>query len=170
MAVMEGFTRQETLALTESTSNRLQYLDRTGLVIPHRYGNPKKPTVIYTWEQVLEIRAIKNLRKEISLQTVRKIIDFLDQSGFDDSLRDKKIVVLDEEVYWVMPDWSDMPRVMKVASKDNKELGQFVLVVIPPLVSVVEEVWQAAQTSGVINFESFKQRAKARPRKLVESA
>lgn len=163
MAVMEGFTRQEALALTETTSNRLQYLDRTGLVVPERYGNSKKPTVIYTWEQVLEIRAIKNLRQEISLQTVRKIINLLDKSGFDNSLRDKKIVVLNDEVYWVMPDWSDMPRVMKVADKGDRELGQFMLIVIPPLASVVEEVWEAARQSEVIDFESFRQRAKAQP-------
>jgi len=163
MGVMEVFTRQETLALTENTSNRLQYLERAELVVPQRYGNSKKPTVIYTWEQVLEIRAIKNLRQEVSLQTVRKIITLLNKSGFDNSLRDKKIVVLDDNVYWVMPDWSDMPRVMKVANKGDHELGQFMLIVIPPLASVVEEVWQSAQKSKVIDFESFQQRAKAQP-------
>ncbi|MEP1076077.1 helix-turn-helix domain-containing protein [Leptolyngbya sp. PL-A3] len=163
MGVMEGFTRQETLALTETTSNRLQHLDRSGLVVPERYGNSKKPTVIYTWEQVLEIRAIKNLRQEVSLQTVRKIINLLDNSGFDNSLRDKKIVVLNDEVYWVMPDWSDMPRVMKVADKSDRELGQYMLIVIPPLASVVEEVWEAARQSKVIDFESFRLRAKAQP-------
>lgn len=163
MAVMEGFTRQETLALTGTTSNRLQYLDRSGLVVPERYGNSRKPTVVYTWAQVLEIRAIKNLRQEVSLQTVRKIINLLDQSGFDNSLRDKKIVVLNDEVYWVMPDWSDMPRVMKVADKGDRELGQFMLIVIPPLASVVGEVWDAAQKSEVIDFDSFQRRAKAQP-------
>lgn len=160
---MEGFTRQETLALTGTTSNRLQYLDRSGLVVPERFGNSRKPTVVYTWAQVLEIRAIKNLRQEVSLQTVRKIINLLDQSGFDNSLRDKKIVVLNDEVYWVMPDWSDMPRVMKVADKGDRELGQFMLIVIPPLASVVEEVWDAAQKSEVIDFDSFRRRAKAQP-------
>lgn len=163
MGVMEGFTRQETLALTENTSNRLQYLERAELVVPQRYGNSKKPTVIYTWEQVLEIRAIKNLRQEVSLQTVRKIITLLNKSGFDNSLRDKKIVVLDDDVYWVMPDWSDMPGVMKVANKGDRELGQFMLIVLPPLASVLEKVWQSAQNSEVIDFESFQQRAKAQP-------
>ncbi|MEH2336064.1 MerR family transcriptional regulator [Nostoc sp.] len=99
MTVINGFTRQETIALAGTTSNRLQYLERTGLIVPQRYGNTKKPTVIYTWEQVLEIRAIKNLRQEISLQIVRKIIEFLDDKGFNDQLRDKKLVVLNDEVY-----------------------------------------------------------------------
>jgi hypothetical protein len=167
MTVINGFTRQETIALTESTSNRLQYLDRTGLVVPQRYGNTRKPTVIYTWEQVLEIRAIKNLRQEISLQTVRKVIEFLNDIGFDDQLRDKKLVVLNDEVYWVMPDWSDFPKVMKVADKRNKGIGQYVLITIPPLFEVVNEVWQVAEISEVIHFESFKQRAKAQPLRVA---
>ncbi len=47
MAIVEGFTRRETLALTADTSNRLQYLERVDLVVPHRIGNSRGPTVIY---------------------------------------------------------------------------------------------------------------------------
>lgn len=160
---MEGFTRQETLALTKTTSSRLAYLDRTEVVVPEKYGNSKKPTVIYSWGQVLEIRAINDLRQKISLQTVKKIVQFLDESGFDNNLRDKHLVVVNDEVDWVMPSWSDMPRVMKVADKKNKGLGQFVLIVLPPLSDIIKEIWKNAQKSKVIDFESFKRRAKADP-------
>ncbi|MEM6717455.1 MAG: MerR family transcriptional regulator, partial [Cyanobacteria bacterium P01_C01_bin.147] len=109
---MEGFTRQETLALTQTTSSRLAYLDRTGVIVPQKYGNPKKPTVIYTWEQVLEIRTIANLRKQISLQMVRKLVAFLDEHGVDATLHDKHLVATPHEVFLVAPDWADMPQVM----------------------------------------------------------
>lgn len=158
---MEGFTRQETLALTNTTSSRLAYLDRTGVVVPEKYGNSKKPTVIYSSKQVLEIRAINDLRQKISLQTVRKIVQFLDEGGFDTSLKDKHLVVVNDEVFWVMPDWSDMPRIMKVAGKKNKGLGQFVLIVLPPISDIIKAVWENAKNSKVIDFESFKRRAKA---------
>jgi DNA-binding transcriptional MerR regulator len=171
MSVIEGFTRRETLELTETTSNRLQYLERKGLVIPQRIGKSQKPTVIYTWEQVLEIRAIKNLRQEISLQTVRKIINFLDKSGFDDSLSDKKLIVIDDEVFWVQQDWTDfpekMPSALKVAGNNGKDVGQYVLRVIPPLSEIVNEVWEAAEKSNLVDFESFRQRAKANPTKVA---
>ncbi|MBD2180507.1 MerR family transcriptional regulator [Planktothrix sp. FACHB-1355] len=167
MAIIEGFTRRETQELTGTSSNRLQYLERSQLVIPHRIGTSRKPTVIYTWEQVLEIRAIKNLRQEISLQTVRKIIKFLDESGFDDSLRDKQLVVIDDDVFWVQPDWTDfpekMPSVLRVAGNKSKDVGQYVLLVIPPLSEIVNEIWTAAEKSQAVDFESFKQRAKAKP-------
>jgi hypothetical protein len=164
---MEGFTRQETIALTKTTSSRLAYLDRTEVVVPEKYGNSKKPTVIYSWEQVLEIRAINDLRQKISLQTVRKIVGFLDERGFDTSFRDKHIVVVNDEVLWVMSDWSDMPHVMKVADKKNKGLGQFVLIVLPLISDVIKAVWETAKKSKVIDFDSFKRRAKAEPKKAV---
>jgi DNA-binding transcriptional MerR regulator len=166
---MEGFTRQETLALAKATSGRLAYLDRTGLIVPEKYGNPKKPTVIYSWEQLLEIIAIKALRQKVSLQVVRRIIQFLDERGFDPSLRDKRLVAIDEEVFWVMPDWSDMLRVMKIADKKggNKDLGQFVLVVLPSLSDIISEVWKAAHSCNIVNIDSFKRRAKVKPSEIA---
>ncbi|MDX2255475.1 MAG: hypothetical protein NW214_08170 [Pseudanabaenaceae cyanobacterium bins.39] len=43
-----GFTRQETIALTGIDSGRLSYLDRTKLVVPLKFGNPKHPKVVYS--------------------------------------------------------------------------------------------------------------------------
>ena len=45
---MEGFTRQEAIALTRTTSSRLAYLDRVKVVVPQKFGNSKKPVVIYS--------------------------------------------------------------------------------------------------------------------------
>ncbi len=168
MNQMSGFTRQETIHLAGCTSSRLAYLEKVGLVIPYRFGNNGRPTVVFSWEQLLEIRAIKNLRKEdVSLQTVRKIIKFLDESGYDNSLRDKQLVVVGDEVFWIKQDWSDfgdnIPTTVKVAGKNNKEVGQYVLLVIPPLTDIVSDIWEAAKRSEVVDFKTFEQRAKALP-------
>lgn len=160
---MEGFTRQETLALTQTTSSRLAYLDRTGVIVPQKYGNSKKPTVIYSWEQVLEIRTIANLRKQISLQMVRKLVAFLDEHGLDTTLHDKHLVTTPDEVFLVSPDWTEMPHVMKVADRQGDGLGQLVLMVLPPLNTVIQDIWRAAENSKIIDFDSFKQRAKTTP-------
>jgi hypothetical protein len=158
---MDGFTRQETIALTKTTSSRLAYLDRVGVVAPEKYGNTKKPTVIYSWEQVLQIRAINDLRKQVSLQAIREIIKSLEANGYDSSLWDKHLVVVNGDIHWVLPDWSDMPKVMQVASKKNKGgFGQLVLVAIPTLNDIVKAVWETAKRSNVIDFESFQRRAK----------
>ncbi|NDJ18569.1 MerR family transcriptional regulator [Myxacorys almedinensis] len=160
---MEGFTRQEAIALAKTTSSNLAYLDRAELVVPEKYGNSKKPTVIYKWEQILEIRVIQDLRKKTSPQTVKKVVQFLQTNGFNSSLADKHLVVINDEVFLVPPDWSNMPKVMRVASKRSRGLGQFVLVVFPPLEDLVREIWETAKKSEVIDFESFKRRAKAKP-------
>ncbi|WP_242037601.1 MerR family transcriptional regulator [Coleofasciculus sp. FACHB-SPT9] len=123
--------------------------------------------MIFSWEQLLEIRAIRNLREDVSLQTVRKIIKYLDESGCDNSLRDKQLVVVNDEVFWVKQDWSDfgdnLPTAIKVASKNNKGVGQYVLLVIPSLIDIVNDIWKAAKTSNVVDFQSFKERAKVLP-------
>jgi len=167
MNIFEGFTRKEIIDLAGTTSNRLQYLERSNLITPYRLEKTGRATVLYTWEQLLEIRAIKNLRQTISLQTVRKIIDFLDKSGFDDSLRDKQLICVDEEVYWVQRDWKEMPDILKVAAKRRKDVGQYTLLVIPALIDIVDEVWEAAEKSNVVDMRSFKQRAKAKGSKFA---
>lgn len=163
--LISGFTRQEVIKLTGCNANRLSYLEKVELVIPTRFGSVKKPTVVYTWEQLLEIRAIRDLRREVSLQTIRSIVSFLNDSGIDDSLRDKQLVVIDDEVFWV--DVSEADKigafVVKVASKNKKQVGQFMFWTIPPLANIVAEIWETAQRSSVIDFESFKARAKAQP-------
>ncbi|EAZ90281.1 MerR family transcriptional regulator [Crocosphaera chwakensis] len=172
MSLIQGFTRQETLALTDTTSNQLQYLERQKLVIPQRIGKSRKPTVIYSWEQILEIRAIKHLRrKNVSSQMIKKIIKFLDKSGVDESLRDKHLIVINNEVFWVQQDWSDLqqkiPTIVKIAGKDNANIGQYMLLVIPIFSDIVQEVWKAAKNSELIDFESFKERAKVNENKIA---
>jgi hypothetical protein len=101
------------------------------------------------------------------LQTVRNIIKFLDESGYDNSLRDKQLVVVGDEVFWIKQDWSDfgenIPTTVKVAGKRNRAIGQYVLLVIPPLTDIVNDIWEAARRSEVVDFKSFEQRAKALP-------
>ncbi|HEY9737529.1 MAG TPA: MerR family transcriptional regulator [Trichocoleus sp.] len=163
---VEGFTRQETLALTKATPNQLFYLEKAGLVIPTRIGSNKRPTVIFSWEQILEIRTIRELRKETSLQSIRKVVEYLNDNGFTDHLRDKQLIVLDESVFWVTTDWHDLPtnmtKVLRVANKGGKGVGQYMLTVLPPFSEIIDDLWNTAKSSSVIDFESFKARAKVK--------
>ncbi|MDJ0703996.1 MAG: hypothetical protein QNJ46_12005 [Leptolyngbyaceae cyanobacterium MO_188.B28] len=160
--MMERFTRQETLVLTRSSPGRLSYLARTGIVVPQKSHLPNQANLLYTWDQVLEIRAINLLRQKASFQTIRKIVNFLESYGFDKKLRDKHLVVLHDEVDWVMPDSAEIPRILRVAGKNSQKTeGQFLLMAIPPLADLIKDVWETARTSKVIDFESFKKRVNA---------
>lgn len=162
---MEDFTRQETLALTGATSSRLAYLDRAELVKPLKLGKSIKPTVLYTWQQLLEIRAIANLKQKIPLPSARKVIRLFGNANSGDNLRDDRLVIIGDDVWWVKADWSNMPEVMKMA--DNKNFGHFTAIVIPPLSSLVEDIWISASSSSTVDFASFQLRAKAQPDNAV---
>ncbi|WP_334728676.1 MerR family transcriptional regulator [Nostoc sp.] len=154
------------MELTGATSNQLQYLERAGLVIPVREWNgKKKPEVYYNWQQILEIRAIRNLREKTSLQVIRKVLDFFEKYQIDKTLRDKQIVVVDDEVFCVK-DWSDLGEqisALKVADKRGIGIGQYTLLVIPAFIDIVDEIWRAAEKSNVIDMEEFRRKAKAEP-------
>jgi DNA-binding transcriptional MerR regulator len=165
--VVDKFTRREAMELAGATSNQLQYLERSELVIPERIWNDKKkPDVYYSWEQLLEIKAIRNLRENTSLQTIRKILSFFEKYQFRKTLKDKRIVAIDDEVFWIKEDWSDFGKkliALKVADKQGKGIGQYTLLALPAFQEIVDEVWETAERSNIIDIDSFRQRAKAKP-------
>lgn len=167
MSVIEQFTRRETIELTGATSNQLQYLERSELIKPTREWNgKKKPDVYYNWQQVLEIRAIRNLRETTSLQVIRKVLDFFEEYQIDKSLRDKQIIAINEEVFWVNHDWSNLKEqvpILKVGDKRGKGIGQYMLLVVPAFEDIVNEIWDTAKNSKVIDIEKFKRKAKNKP-------
>lgn len=61
MTTPRKFTRQRAIALTGADSNRLSYLDRQGLVVPEKFGNPKRPVVLYSEMQLLQITAAQKV-------------------------------------------------------------------------------------------------------------
>ena len=76
-------------------------------------------------------------------------------------------------MFWIQQDWQDfsekMPSAMKVSGRSDKSVGQYILLVIPALTEIVNEIWEAAKKSEVIDFASFKQRAKVQYTKVISS-
>jgi DNA-binding transcriptional MerR regulator len=164
--MVNDFSRREVIELTGATSNQLQYLERRGLITPERVWNGKrKPDVYYSWEQLLEIKVIRNLRETTSLQTIRKILSFFEEYQFRETLKGKRIVAIDNEVFWIEDDWSDFGQkfiALEVADKQGSRIGQYSLLALPTFQEIVNEVWGTAERSNIIDLESFRQRAKAR--------
>ena len=102
----------------------MSYLDRIGLVVPQKYGNPKRPKVIYTWEQLLQLKIIERLRERLSLQEIRKVIEFLKSRNYKPSLFECKLVFLGAELY-LIEDWQNFGMLVLQASGKNK--GQIAL-------------------------------------------
>ncbi len=161
--LMQGFSRHETMVLTDATSSRLAYLDHTGIIVPKKHGNPKKPYITYTWEQVIQIRAITHLKEKIPLALTKKIVDFIDDNGlaingFDHQFLRNYLVIANDDVFVSKPDWSDMRNIMQaVPTRDDDQLT---IVVLPSLARIVSDIRQVALDSGAIDMESFELRAK----------
>lgn len=144
-----GFTRQEVIRMTGAKPGNLSYLDRTKLVVPYKEGNSKRPTsVIYTVEQVLQIKIIERLRERISLQEIRKVLKFLADRGYTPSLFKCNLFAIGSQVY-LIEDNCELGLQVREASGKNK--GQIVIHNIGPIGDVIEELKKEGQ-EGVLNF------------------
>jgi DNA-binding transcriptional MerR regulator len=72
----DRFTSQDVIELTGITPRQLQWWDERGVVRPERRGHRR----IYSINQLAEVAVICELRrKSFSLQSVRKVMRFLDR-------------------------------------------------------------------------------------------
>ena len=52
---------------------------------------------------------------------------------------------------------------LKVGDKHGKGVGQYMLLVVPAFKDIVNEIWDTAKHSELINIEDFKRKAKNKP-------
>lgn len=149
------FTRQETMILTDTTSSRLAYLDRIGLIVPEKYGSPKKPTVVYSWRQLLQIRAIKYIEKFVPLVALKRTVHLLNTIELGDELASKPVIIADTEMYTCAPDFSDLPDVIETISKQAYFTGH-PITITSPLTDLATDIVYIALKSSVIDFEQFR--------------
>ena len=147
---MSGFTRQETIALTGISSGRLSYLDRTELIIPQKFGNPKRPKVIYSWKQVLEIKTIERLREKLPLQEIRNVLIFLKQRDYELSFFTNNLVLVNSQLY-LIEDLKDFG--MRVLEASGKSQGQAVIHQVGAIGDVISDLVEEAERHHVLDFE-----------------
>ncbi len=142
-----GLTRQETLALTGISSGRLSYLDKTGLVVPDKIGG-KHPYVFYTWEQVFQIKLIDRLREKLSLQEIRKVVEFLEKKNYKPSLCNANLMLIGNKLYLIENSEQFQQTVLEASGKNK---GQVVIHEIGVLKEVVGELQK--ERHRVIDFD-----------------
>jgi DNA-binding transcriptional MerR regulator len=156
--VITGFSKLEVEALTGLTFHKLTYLDRAEILKPDRTFLPgkKQATLTYSWSKVLELRAIAALREDTTLQSIRKLIAFLDEYCDDPRLSSKRVMIYNGEIYWIEPDFVDLPGLMVATSKNPGQLSHYELSILPDLRG---EIIKAAKESNIVDFESFLERS-----------
>jgi len=145
-----GFARQEALSLTGISSGRLSYLDETELVRPEKLGNPKHPKVIYSWEQILQLKVIDRLRERLSLQEIRKVIEFLKERDYSPSLFSCNLVFISSQLY-LIEDWQEFGTLVLEASGKSK--GQVVIHEFGVIGEVLSDLKKEAEKHHVLDFD-----------------
>ena len=112
--MIEGFTRQEAIALTGINSGQASYWDSSEIVTPAKYGNPRRPLVVYSPEQIVQLKVVSKLRDSLSLQQVRKIISFIQSNAI--ALDSDCLMFVNDEVY---------------SSTTPAKLGETILALLP---------------------------------------
>ncbi|BAS60029.1 hypothetical protein NIES2135_66780 (plasmid) [Leptolyngbya boryana NIES-2135] len=147
---MQGeFTRQEALTLTGLSSGQLSRLDQAEIVVPRKLGNSKRPVVLYSWQQILELRTIANLRQRLSLQEIRKVINHLRNLHFEPSLFDKFLIFSDDKLYWINSDELG-DQIIDLSSKNQ---GQLLLKAVHPIGQILDDIRQQAERKHVADFD-----------------
>jgi DNA-binding transcriptional MerR regulator len=123
------FSRQQALKLTKLSSGQLSRLDKSGVVKPTKLGSESHPVVLYSLNQVLELGVIAALRERLSMQEIRKVVDYIREHGFDKTLLGKFLIFCDDRLYWVQSDeLSDT-----IIQLSGKNRGQAVLKAVHPI-------------------------------------
>lgn len=128
--------------MTSAKPGNLSYLDRTGLVKPSKEGDPQHPTsVIYSVEQVLQIKVIERLRERLSLQEIRRVLEFLANRNYTPSLFSCNLVMLDKQVYLIEDTCDFGVQVLKASGRNR---GQVVIHDVGQIGDVISELREAA--------------------------
>lgn len=74
------FSRQDAIALTGIDSNDIHYWEKAGLINAVRFGKTRKPVVLYSYENLVKLCIIKELRETgRSLPYVREFLSLCNQ-------------------------------------------------------------------------------------------
>ncbi|WP_309739316.1 MULTISPECIES: hypothetical protein [unclassified Chamaesiphon] len=131
------FSRQEVLKLTCLSSGQLSRLDKSGVVEPTKLGSESHPVVLYSLNQVLELRVIAALRTQLSMQEIRKVVNYIREYGFDTALSGKFLIFCGEQLYWICSDESLQETIIKLTGKNR---GQVILKAIHPIGDILSDL------------------------------
>lgn len=160
---MNHYTRQEAIKLSGLTSSRVSYLDSTGVVRPYKVGSSLKPTCLYSWEQILELRTIALITEDVTLQELRKTVKYLKACEQDGSLHEKILMSANRVSYWILDKPGEIEKVILQISASNP--GQNIVInTLLPMSNVITDVWKRAKEN---NIDKFEERAKTKPKQFV---
>lgn len=139
------FARQEAIALTGCTSNRLQFLERAKLIMPHRIGKSKKPVVMYSWEQIIAIKVLDSLKARS--EVAKRIVGHIVEGGIQG---DRLFVVNSKSFVWASSSTEDIPSLMQILSLRN--VIAYYSIIMIPIKDIEQEAMDYAKTCDAVDY------------------
>lgn len=114
------FTLDRVSRLTGFTMRQLTYWAKTEMIQPtvDRRLTPQRPVRLYTWDDVLSLLIIAELRRQkISLQYIRQIVQHVRRAGF--KMAHVEFAIAGSRVHFRAPDgeWEDAHRPQPILSQ-----------------------------------------------------
>ncbi len=156
-----GFTTKQVSRLTGLTLGKLRYLSKLGLVEPSRIVLTKKKDLLcYSFTQLLELKAISKLREDVSLITVRKVIDYLANNANNPALASNTFLIYCGEVYHLLDGETFENLLVKITGKNKGQVHHLDLLVLPSINSIKSELETIVKDNpDIIDFEQYRQNA-----------
>lgn len=143
-----GFEREQVLKLTGLSTSQLSTIVSLNWVEPIKLGHNKRTKTLFSWEQLLELKAIAKLRKKISFQKMRNLKDVLLKLGHESSFRNdstKVLVATDKTVFLIDKSDVNYPTMMELLGVN---CGQYVLGVFP-ISEMIQEIEETAKQNNI---------------------
>ena len=117
-----NWTRQEAILLSGLRRSQFEVLERKGLLVGHKLGNPNKPTVMYSNAQLLTVRAYKKLLEYFSTKEMLGVLEaILDPNK---ATIGKRVIALNTTVDWIENTMVDLVEFLEY-NRDQQLLATF---------------------------------------------
>jgi len=113
-------------------------------------GHATRPKVVYSIEQVLQIKVIYRLREELSLQEIRQVLQLLEDKGYEPSLFSLNLLFFNGKLY--MLDGQDAVN-QKIIELTGKHRGQIVMQPVDPIGDVISSLYKEAERHCILDFD-----------------
>ena len=142
-----GFEREQVLKLTGLSTSQLSRIIALKWVEPIKLGYSIRTKTLFSWEQLLELKAIAKLRKKISFQKMRNLKDVLLKLGHESFKDDssKVLIATDKTVFLIDKSDVNYPTMMELLGVN---CGQYVLAVFP-ISEMIKEIEETAKQNNI---------------------
>jgi uncharacterized protein (DUF433 family) len=96
--------RNRAAELAGVSERRVAYWEKLGLIKPTIDKRLGRHVRLYEYTELMSLMVVAQLRGEVSLQQIRRVVDYLRRLGFPEPLTELRFAVIGKDVYFEHPE------------------------------------------------------------------